>query len=248
VAHAHWTLAALRAGKHVLVEKPAATCEADARAMFEQARSASRVCLEAMHYRHHPLVAQALELVRGGAVGDVVEVEAVFTAPLRRPEDIRYDAALAGGALRDLGCYGLHWVRQLASRPPVVRDVSVDWMPSGVDRAMDVTLDGGGWPARVRCAFERQPLMRQTSVVRGTAGTLRLNNLFIPGWFGSLQLATPAGMQLWRAQRRSSYAWQLDAFVARVRAGRQDEDAAADTLANLALMDAVLQHAGAAPR
>jgi predicted dehydrogenase len=246
-AHATWAVAALRAGKHVLVEKPAAVSAAQARRMFDEAGSAARLCVEAMHYRHHPFVRQALDQVHGGAVGDVLHVEAGFTAPLRRADDIRYDAALAGGALRDLGCYCLHWVRQLAAGRPVVRGVEADWMAPGVDRAMWISLDCGGFTAQVRCAFERRPVMRQWSVIRGSTGTLRLNNLFIPGWFGSMQLERATGVQRWRAERRSSYAWQLDAFVQRVRAG-SDAGApaadAADTIENLALMDAVLGQAG----
>lgn len=242
--HARWTLAALGAGKHVLVEKPAAVDESQARRMFQRAREASRVCMEAMHYRHHPFVQHALELVRQGALGEILHVDAVFTAPLRRPDDIRYQAALAGGALRDLGCYALHWVRQLADQRPIVQDARPDWMAPGVDRSMSIDLACGGWNARVRCAFERRPVMRQWSVVRGSAGDLRLDNLFIPGWFGSMQLSTAAGVRVWRAHRRSSYAWQLDAFVDSVRAGTCDAPDWNDTIENIALMDSALAQAG----
>jgi predicted dehydrogenase len=148
--------------------------------------------------------------------------------------------------LRDLGCYALHWVRQLAAQRPIVQDVQPDWMAPGVDRSMSIDLACGGWNARVRCAFERQPVMRQWSVVRGSEGDLRLDNLFIPGWFASMRLSTAAGVQVWRAPRRSSYAWQLDAFVESVRAGACDAPHMQDTIDNLALMDAALAQAGTA--
>src|SRR5205814_6383667 len=67
--HHEWTIKALRAGKHVLCEKPMAANLAETREMFDEARMAKRVLIEAFMYRAHPLTHAVLDAVRGGAIG-----------------------------------------------------------------------------------------------------------------------------------------------------------------------------------
>src|SRR5258706_2868727 len=61
--HAEWTERALRAGKHVLCEKPFTSNEAEARRVAETARASGRVCMEAFHWRYHPLAARMKAIV-----------------------------------------------------------------------------------------------------------------------------------------------------------------------------------------
>jgi len=61
--HKHWALAALHSGKHVLVEKPIATNVQDAREMFDAAKRARRVIMEAAHYQYHPASLRMREIV-----------------------------------------------------------------------------------------------------------------------------------------------------------------------------------------
>src|SRR5687768_4634167 len=69
--HHEWTLAALRAGKHVLCEKPFAVTAAEADEMFDAAQKAGRLVMEAFMYRCHPQTAAVLDAVRDGAIGEV---------------------------------------------------------------------------------------------------------------------------------------------------------------------------------
>src|SRR5215831_15793093 len=87
--HCEWTIAALRAGKHVLCEKPLASNAAEAEQMAGVARETGRFLGEAFHYRYHPLAARVRDLIRGGALGRLHHLEGNFSVPLPT-DNIRY--------------------------------------------------------------------------------------------------------------------------------------------------------------
>ena len=104
--HGYWTIAALRAGKHVLCEKPFTANADEARAVAEVANgNPGVVVMEAFHYQYHPLTKRLTEIVRSGELGNITNVDVAFSAPLWKKGDIRYQLALAGGATMDMGCY-----------------------------------------------------------------------------------------------------------------------------------------------
>jgi predicted dehydrogenase len=130
LAHARLAIAA---GKPVLVEKPFTRNSAEAATLLNEARAAGVPIFEAMHSRHHPCwaVVQAL-LPRIGAIS---HLDAVFDVAISTADDeFRWDAALGGGALMDLGVYPLAWVRAIAGEPLAAH---------GVTRRVQLAADGG---------------------------------------------------------------------------------------------------------
>jgi predicted dehydrogenase len=115
--HVEWTMRSLRAGKHVLCEKPLTRAFEDARRMFELAHELDLVLMEAFMWRHSPQTRAMLQLIEEGAVGAVRLMRAAFSYTTTDPADIRLDAALEGGALMDVGCYCVHAMRLLAGEP-----------------------------------------------------------------------------------------------------------------------------------
>ncbi|WP_432840386.1 Gfo/Idh/MocA family protein [Dactylosporangium sp. CA-092794] len=103
--HARWADRALRAGKHVLVEKPLATRRADAERLFDLARSHGRVLMENMTFVHHAQHRAVVGLLADGAIGALHGFDGRFTIPPRPDGDIRLVADLGGGALLDQGVY-----------------------------------------------------------------------------------------------------------------------------------------------
>ncbi len=104
--HAVWTINALEAGKHVLCEKPMAMDTGEAAAMFDAARANGRLLVEAFMYRTHPQTAAVLDAIRAGAIGRVRLVRTSFCFNVReRTGNTRFDRALGGGSLMDIGCY-----------------------------------------------------------------------------------------------------------------------------------------------
>ena len=104
--HASWAESALKAGKHVLCEKPLAATAAEAVRLFEVARANHRLLMEAFMYRHHPQTARVKQLIAEGAIGRLQVIRMSFNFKTSDPaSDIRYSAELAGGALLDVGSY-----------------------------------------------------------------------------------------------------------------------------------------------
>lgn len=111
--HVRWTLAALRAGKHVLSEKPFAANAAQARLV--RAEAGGQRVFEGFHHRYHPAHRRLLELVRTGALGEVTELAVHMKFDCDDPGDIRWSWPLAGGSLMDLGCYCLQVAKDVAA-------------------------------------------------------------------------------------------------------------------------------------
>ncbi|HEX2809046.1 MAG TPA: Gfo/Idh/MocA family oxidoreductase [Kineosporiaceae bacterium] len=137
--HTDWTLRALRAGKHVLCEKPFATTAADAARCFYAALAADRQCIEGLMYRHHPQTLLAQQLVAQGAIGVLTSVRAALSVSAP-PGDIRRTAATGGGALADLGCYCVSAIRLFAGEPIRVHAERVPDGEADVDLRFAATL------------------------------------------------------------------------------------------------------------
>lgn len=111
--HAEWTIKALRAGKHVLCEKPFASNAKEATEMANVAKEMGKVLSEAFAYRTHPMVTRLKEIMNGGEIGSIKNIEARFGFLLPAPSNIRFNYDLGGGALMDAGCYPVSLVRFL---------------------------------------------------------------------------------------------------------------------------------------
>jgi predicted dehydrogenase len=126
--HKEWAIRALRAGKHVLCEKPIGMNAAEAREMQAVARETGLILLEAFMYRFAPVVRQALDLVRGGTIGTVRSVDASFTFKIPDdPTNVRLRAEIGGGSLYDVGCYALNVLRLFAGAEPKRAIATFDW-------------------------------------------------------------------------------------------------------------------------
>jgi xylose dehydrogenase (NAD/NADP) len=118
--HHEWTLKAIDAGKHVLVEKPYSRRAAEAEEAWDAAGRAGIVVMEAFMWRHHPQAAAALSLVEQGKIGRLREIRTTFSFPLFDHENVRMVADLDGGALMDVGCYCISGARLLAGEPECI--------------------------------------------------------------------------------------------------------------------------------
>jgi predicted dehydrogenase len=114
--HTEWTIKALKAGKHVLCEKPFALRPEDAASAFDIADQAGLVCVEGLMYRQHPQTLLVQRLIDEGTIGALKHVRAALTVRIEK-EDIRRSPALGGGALTDLGCYCASAARLFAGNP-----------------------------------------------------------------------------------------------------------------------------------
>jgi xylose dehydrogenase (NAD/NADP) len=137
--HLEWATATLRAGKHVLCEKPLARDPAPVAEAFALAEREGRLLMEGFMYRHHPQTRKLTELVSTGAVGRPQLIRSAFSFPIASETDVRLDPALAGGALMDVGCYCVSAARLLAGEPVSVT-AQARRSAAGVDLVLAGTL------------------------------------------------------------------------------------------------------------
>jgi xylose dehydrogenase (NAD/NADP) len=130
------------------------------------------VLSEGYMWRHHPQADRVVELIAEGVVGAPRLIRGSFSFPLDRPDDVRWDPELDGGALLDVGCYCVSAARLLAGEPERVRGEAVHG-PRGVDRRFVGTLRfAGDVLATFDCGFDL-PHRGELEVV-GAEGALRL--------------------------------------------------------------------------
>jgi D-xylose 1-dehydrogenase (NADP+, D-xylono-1,5-lactone-forming) len=115
--HIEWTEQALRAGKHVLCEKPLSRHADEVARAFDLAEQHQRLLMEAFMYRHNPQTHRLRELIDRGSIGRVRMIRAAFGFLADDPGNVRLTAALDGGALMDVGCYCVSGVRLLGGEP-----------------------------------------------------------------------------------------------------------------------------------
>ena len=145
--HAEWTIAAARAGKHVLCEKPLAMTSADAERMVAVAEVEGVHLMEAFMYRLHPSWVAVRDLVASGRIGRLLAVQSWFSYFNDDPANIRNIREVGGGALFDIGCYNVNLSRMLFASEPTRVEASILRDPgSGVDILTSGLLgfEGGG--------------------------------------------------------------------------------------------------------
>jgi len=170
--HVPMTLAAAKAGKHVLCEKPIALNASEA----EQLRQLPKdiVFYEAFMVRWHPQWQRAREIARSGELGELRAVRGVFTYFLTDPTNVRNQADIGGGGIYDIGCYPITGSRFLFDAEPKRAVSLVDRDPvMQTDRLASVILDfGGGRQASFVCST--QSVGHQSLELIGTKGRVEL--------------------------------------------------------------------------
>jgi len=245
--HGRYTRAAVRAGKHVLCEKPFAANADEAAAVAAEVAAAAVVVIEGMHYRYHPLARRAVELVADGAVGEPVSVSSRMIAIVPDRGDQRFQYPLAGGATMDVGCYAVHQLRAVTGTEPAVTAARAKLVAPEVDRWMRAELAfPGGVRGRFTCALLAAALPVGELHVRGTAGSLRVLFPTRPHLVGRVFLHRRGrGLTAERvAADGTSFRYQLEAFAAAVRGEAAPLTPVTDAVANLRVIDAVYAAAG----
>jgi predicted dehydrogenase len=243
--HGYWTIEAVKAGKHVLCEKPFTANADEARVVAGAANGTpGLVVMEAFHYQYHPLAKRLVEIVRSGELGNITDIDVAFSAPLWKKGDIRYQLALAGGATMDMGCYPVSLLRLLAPGPRVING-SAKLSSPGVDRAMDAhfSLPDGG-RAHIGCSMFSSSVLRMHVDVTGDNGKVSVFNPFSPQYGHRMKVTTTLGNRRERFSRKATYDFQLEAFVAAVEDGASFPTTATDAIRTMELIDSIYQAAG----
>lgn len=110
--HKEWVIRSLRAGKHVLCEKPLGMNSSEVTEMYKEAEANSRILMEAYAYLHSPYIKALKDEINSGAIGDILFLETAFYTQ-GYEEDFRLHKDFGGGAMYDLGCYATSMILSL---------------------------------------------------------------------------------------------------------------------------------------
>ncbi len=244
--HAHWTIEALRAGKHVLCEKPFAANAAEAEQMVRVAEETGLMLVEAFHYRYHPLFERVLGIVQSGQLGTLRHMEGVFKVAIKDKDDLRHRFDTAGGATMDLGCYPLHWMRTVAGTEPRVLSARAEQGAPEVDVVMSAELAfPGGITAHMLTSMADHEKFNTSLRVEGQNGTLLVQNPLAPHHGHELRVQQGGQDHVEKVEGEgTTYRYQLVAFCDAVRTGKKLPTMGADSLHNMRLIDAVYRAAG----
>jgi len=147
--HIEWSIKAMRAGKHVLCEKPAAMNVAELEQAIFVANETGLIFMEASWNRWHPRTIRFKEILDSGVIGEVKEIRSAFTYDGLDPKNIRAIHELGGGGLYDLGPYSVAapiWLMDFAEVSNIKTDVT--WHPGGCDETVLTSFNIGGAQAK----------------------------------------------------------------------------------------------------
>ena len=245
--HLKWVVAALKAGKHVLCEKPMALNAAESRKMFTAAKESGRYLMEAYAYLHSPYVESLKETVFGGAIGTVDYIETAFITQGYK-EDFRLHKELGGGAMYDLGCYCTTMILSLIDSKPVFVRACAEFSEEGVDMSTAgiIRFENG-----TRAAFN-------VGMILGVNSDSRHDRLFIHGDRGcirsdveynqegelSYRVYTAEGMTEKKVFVPNNYALEVEQMGRCILSGEAPHITEEFSVKNAELIDSVLKEAG----
>jgi predicted dehydrogenase len=238
--HAEWTEKALRAGKHVLCEKPIAMDADQARGMAKLAREKKLLLMEAFMYRFHPQWIRAKEIIDSGELGRIRAVQGWFAYNNADPANIRNRLENGGGAIYDIGCYAVSSARWLVGAEPVRCLSLVERDPEfGTDRLSSGLLDFGGARATFTVSTRSFPIQRIDAVgEKGSLSVLLPFNAYADVAL-ALEVTTGLGTRRVMAGPCDQYGAMFAAFSRAVRTGASAPTPIEDGIANMAVLDSL---------
>lgn len=254
--HAVHARLAIDAGKHVLLEKPCAAGAAEARDLVAHAHRRKVRLIEAFHYRHHPVFLRVLDLLQRGEIGALKRATAVFNANIRTdPDEIRWRADMAGGALMDLGCYCVHWLRQCAKAQTVagagepritVVEARIARSPGGVDVTTQALLRfDSGLVANLETSMQPPDGVRRAELrLEGAKGVLEVINPLAPQLGHDIALTRAGRTEHESLTMDATFTFQLAAVKHALETGDALATEGDDMIANMETIDAIYRAGG----
>jgi predicted dehydrogenase len=225
--HVEWTLKALAAGKHVLTEKPISMTAPEIDTIIAARDASGLLASEAYMIVHHPQWQRARDLVAEGAIGQVCQVDGVFSYDNRTDTgNIRNRPETGGGGVRDIGVYTYGSARFVTGAEPVLDSIAARAMfENGIDTWAHVTgmFAGNGHRFPYSAVTSMRMFNRQEMTFHGTKGVIRMAN----GPFNAgiqdqaeIQIDRPGHARtVERFPAANQYVLQVEAFGRSIRDG-----------------------------
>jgi predicted dehydrogenase len=243
--HHEWSIKALEAGKHVLCEKAIANNAREAEEMAAVARATGLVLMDAYHYRYHPCFIRAKEICDSGVLGEISEIDGTFHVAGHLEGDIRTNYETGGGATMDIGCYPISWVRHISGEEPVEVTAIAETGNANVDLylAADLTFPSG-IVGHISGDMRNGGKPRADLTVKGSKGTLSIWNPIAPQHGCKFDVTIGGVTTRETIEKRASYDYQLDAFIAAIEQGDSLYTDADEAVNQMKAIDACYEAAG----
>ena len=245
--HKPWAIAASRAGKHVLCEKPLALTARDAEEMIEACDREGVLLMEAFMYRLHPSWVAARELIAQGRIGRLQAVQSWFSFYNDDPSNIRNVLEMGGGAMYDIGCYCVNLSRMLfGGEPTAVQGTIVRDDATGTDVLGAAVLSFADGVASFGCSIRAEDDQRVD--VYGTRGRISIEIPFNIPPDRPTRVHLAAGgeppvaphVQTFTFDPADPYTIEADAFATAVLSNRPVPVPPDDAVANLRVIERLL--------
>ena len=240
--HAEWTIKALRAGKHVLCEKPFALTTTEVEAMGAAAQETRRVLAEAFMYRHHPQTLKVKEILEDGLLGSIKTLRGSFTIQFKRENNYRWNPEMGGGALWDVGCYPLSYMRAMLGAEPLE---VFGWQvkgSSGIDEIFTAQLR---FPGEILAQFDCSFIIPFHAFMElvGDEGTLIVPTPFAPKTKESLFLTREGRTEKISIKAPGLYEGEVEDMADAILEGKPPRISLADSRANVRAILALFESA-----
>ena len=240
--HAEWTIKAVKAGKHVLCEKPLALSVEEVDAIQDAARKHGRIVMEAFMYRHHPQTLNVQDLVKTGSLGTVKLIRGSFSFLLSREGDVRLDPAMGGGSIWDIGCYPISYARTVLGENPLE---VFGWQvtgPTGIDETFAGQMR---FPNNVQAQFDCSfviPFHTFMEIV-GSEGTLNISKPFRPQTDEKIYLTRGDKTETIKIKGQELYIGEVENMADAILLGYEPRISLDDSRANVAVIYSLLESA-----
>jgi predicted dehydrogenase len=240
--HAEWSIRCAEAGKPTLCEKPLASDANEAQRMVDAFAGRNVLFAEAFMYRFHPQTQRVKQMVADGAVGTMQVIDAAFSFRVGNEDNVRLSGPLAGGALRDVGCYCVNTMRFMTGDEPesVAADAQFGRV-SGVDETLAGTLR---FPSGVIGHFDcsLRTFREHRYEIRGTTGRILVEEAFV------LTDEKPSTIKWWHEDAyeeieiapANHYTLMVEDFADALLNNRPPKFAPQDAVSNMYVIDRLL--------
>ena len=240
--HVPWSIKALKAGKHVLCEKPIALDAAEAEKLLNESKNyPTQKIMEAFMYRFHPQWRKAKELVESREIGTIKSIQTIFTYNNLDPDNVRNKADMGGGGLMDIGCYPVSLSRFILNAEPQRALGFIEYDPTfHTDRVVSAVLDFGAATSTFTVATQVERYQRVH--IFGTSGRIEIEIPFNapPDQPTRLWLEQDANRQEIQFDVCDQYGIQGDLFSQAILNNTPVPTSLEDAVANMKIIDAII--------
>ena len=246
--HVEWTKKALRAGKHVLCEKPIALKAGEIDELMELRNQTGLHVAEAFMIVHHPQWQRARALFQDGVLGNLRHVDGVFTYFNDDMDNIRNHAEMGGGGIRDIGVYPYGATRFVTEQEPLkITHTKIGW-ENGVDTEAHIWADFDGFTFAAQTSMRR--FGRQEMVFHGDKGMMRIVAPFNADVVGEPRIELFRAGQADLVERfpgSTQYRNQVENFGRTARDGAEYPWALENARASQVMIDMIFKAGGSGP-